>query len=130
MKKLLITGWFASALFLVLHGLQALPANAQSGPATNEEFCADANGDGEVDLSDAVTILTYRFTDESKAPYCVLAEVSIDDLTARIVELDTGLATCQAILAGAETQLSSCQADLLTSEAQVVTASGTLYRSS
>ena len=56
-------------------------------PATDERYCADSNGDGRLDISDAVDILQFLFTGES-VPHCVAAGEGLDgfatqaDLTA------------------------------------------------
>jgi hypothetical protein len=80
----------AAVTFLLLGRIWSdLKATAQQGtgagePATDERFCADANGDGTVNLSDALSILNFLFLG-AKAPYCI-AENS--DLLQRISALE------------------------------------------
>ena len=73
MRKLLVIALLVNAALLAGRFWQELPANAQEdpgGPAVDERFCADSNGDGTIDLSDPITILQYLFTG-GDAPYCI-----------------------------------------------------------
>jgi formylglycine-generating enzyme required for sulfatase activity len=94
-----------NALLLGVRAWQGLPIVEGDGPgppvppglsgllaATDERFCADSNGDGGVDISDAITILNYLFTGQGCAPYCIAGGVSIDGFVTRIAELE-GLLT-------------------------------------
>ena len=46
-------------------------------PATDERFCADANGDGEITIDDPILTLNYLFLGRGE-PYCVEDEISLD----------------------------------------------------
>ena len=69
MKRLLVPVLMVNALLLGVRAWQAFPV-AQGGgaAATDERFCADSNGDGGVDMSDALTILNYLFTGQGGPP--------------------------------------------------------------
>lgn len=54
----------------------------QEGPLRDERFCADANGDGSLNVTDAVTILQYLFVGNT-TPYCVAQETSLSDFATR-----------------------------------------------
>ena len=49
-------------------GLARALDSPQLSPAIDERFCADANGDGTVDISDPVMILNGLFTSFGRAP--------------------------------------------------------------
>jgi hypothetical protein len=65
-----------AALFLIL-GLKGSGGQVEH-PLTDKRFCADANGDGKLDLSDAVTVLNYLFLGQG-APYCVAQDIALTD---------------------------------------------------
>ena len=59
-----------------------------SGPATDERFCADADGDGNLTITDAIVILNFLFRG-SGVPYCVEQGLGIGDVPPRQdVEID------------------------------------------
>jgi len=95
MKKLIVIALFLNAVLLAGRFWQELPANAAM-PATDSRFCADTNGDGKIDLSDAVTVLNHLFTGTA-TPYCIAQGVSLDDFVTRD-ELDAELAALQGLL--------------------------------
>lgn len=43
----------------------------KDGPALDERFCADANGDGKVDISDPIWILEHLFLGGREPPWCI-----------------------------------------------------------
>ena len=47
-------------------------------PLFDSRFCSYANGDGQLDISDAVTILSFLFTG-GEPPYCVAQNLSLDN---------------------------------------------------
>jgi len=85
MRRLLVPVLVLNALLLAVRVLQEIPVVQGGGgsPATDERFCADSNGDGVVDLSDAVTILSYLFTGLGGEPYCVAQGVGLDQFATR-----------------------------------------------
>jgi len=60
----------------------------QAGPALDQRFCADVDGNGVLDLTDAVTILNYLYLGTA-TPYCVAQNVSLEDLIDRVEELES-----------------------------------------
>lgn len=53
--------------------------NAQAGPeqpAADSRFCADSNGDGILNIADAVTVLDYLFNG-TVTPYCIAQSQSL-----------------------------------------------------
>jgi hypothetical protein len=84
---------------------QELPVEAGPGPATDERFCADANGDGSVDISDAVNILNHLFTGSGAPPYCIAQDLSLDDRYAS----RSGLAEAVARISQLEARLDGLQ---------------------
>lgn len=92
MKKLLLVFSFAfagSLLAVLLPGFLSGRA-ADGGPATDQRFCTDPNGDGEVDVSDAVYILKYLFSGDGP-PWCIAQGVPLDDVESRLVDLTARL---------------------------------------
>jgi hypothetical protein len=84
---------------------------APLSPSTDHHFCADANGDGRLDVSDAVRILNFLFVGSS-TPYCVAQDISLDrfasreDLGAlktRVEALESRLATASLAATGSYT---------------------------
>jgi hypothetical protein len=75
MRALLLIALFLNAALLAGRVWQELPASAErgrgAGPATDERYCADATGDGKLDISDAVSILNFLFTGTGDPPYCI-----------------------------------------------------------
>ena len=72
MKRFLAVALILNAMLLAVRTWQELPvAQGATGPATDRRFCADPNGDGIVDLSDAVTILNFLFIGGSPGPCCM-----------------------------------------------------------
>ena len=59
-----------------------LSAQGPQQPLTDSHFCVDANGDGRLDVSDAVTILNFLFVGTS-TPYCVAQGTSLDNFATR-----------------------------------------------
>ena len=96
MKRLLVPVLMVNALLLGVRAWQGFPIVEAGGTAaTDERFCADSNGDGGVDISDAITILDYLFTGQGGPPCCIAAGVSIDGFVTRIAELEASLATSE-----------------------------------
>ena len=60
-----------------------------AGPLLDERFCADSNGDGKVDISDPVTVLSSLFSGDGTRPYCIRDGVNIG---AQLAELEASLA--------------------------------------
>lgn len=62
--------WCVTLLCIVF----VLKINSTAGPspapAIDERFCADTNGDGRLDIADAVTTLEYLFNGTA-TPYCI-----------------------------------------------------------
>ncbi len=90
MRRLLIVALLINTLLLVGLVGREMGVFAQAGaggPATDERFCADANGDGAIDLSDAVTILNHLFTGQGTPPYCIAQEISLASMEDRLVKL-------------------------------------------
>jgi hypothetical protein len=72
MRKLFVTSLSAFAggfVAIVLLGVP-LGVRAVGEPATDERFCADSNGDGEVNITDSLDILNFLFNGTS-TPYCI-----------------------------------------------------------
>jgi len=110
MKRFIVLVLIVNALLLGVRAWQELPV-AQGGvglPATDDRFCADPNGDGVVDMADALTILNFLFTGQGSPPYCITEGTSIDELTAQIVQLDAALVASQATLGDCQSQLDAC----------------------
>jgi len=83
MKKRIV--WVVSlAAILFLAGVLT-KAGQISTPATDQRFCADANGDGQLDISDAMTVLNFLFT-SSSTPYCIAQRQSLPFATRTEVE--------------------------------------------
>jgi len=77
MRKLLAV-LLSVGILLAWSQLQGILVRAQGGPqqpALDARYCADSNGDGELSISDAVTVLNYLFTGEA-TPYCIAQEQS------------------------------------------------------
>jgi hypothetical protein len=80
MKRFLVPVLIVNALLLGVRAWQELPV-AQGGagvPATDDRFCADSNGDGILDMSDAVTVLNFLFNGQGSPPYCIAQGTSLD----------------------------------------------------
>jgi hypothetical protein len=63
---------------------------AKGSPAMNEFFCADANGDGVVNMADPIAILKYLFL-SGEAPYCIAEGCSLTDAFVTREELEEQL---------------------------------------
>ena len=114
MRKLLVFALLLNAALLAGRFWQELPVNAQGGNLVCEQdrtlHSIDSNGDGGIDLSDAVHLLTWLFQGGSEPEMC-LADPA--DLAASQAEL----ATCEA-------QLTACQAGMSPSYPACVGAAG------
>ncbi len=112
MKKLLAVMLSATAGF-ILAVLVMDPRPVASGG--EQEKCAaqngDVNADGKVDVSDAVTVLSFLFLGNPRA---LLPNCDPPELTARIQELEARLASAQVGLAICQGDLATCQGDLQT----------------
>ena len=104
MKKLLVAALCANAILLIFCAWHELPI-AQSGgegggPLMDERFCTDANGDGSLDIADAITILQHLFQPDGEPPYCVTQGINLEDefaaLQARVDTALTALSVAQA----------------------------------
>ena len=69
------------ALVAAVAWIGVVPAIPQG--ATDHRFCADADGDGRVQIGDAITILNYLFAGQGVAPYCIAQERGLDHLASR-----------------------------------------------
>ena len=93
MKRLIVVALFVNAFLLAGRFWQELPANAGGTPLglMDNQFCADADGNGNLDMSDAITILNYLFLGTGQ-PYCLAVASSplerIEALEARVGELE------------------------------------------
>jgi len=85
MRKVLASVLAVNALLLATRVWQELPVaqGGGGGPATDQRFCADSNGDGAVDMSDAITILSYLFTGLGGPPYCIAEGVGLDQFATK-----------------------------------------------
>ena len=85
MRKVLVIVLAVNALLLAVRAWQELPVaqGGAGGPATDQRFCADSNGDGTVDMSDAITILSYLFTGLGEPPYCIAQGVGLDQFATK-----------------------------------------------
>ena len=96
MRKLLILALCVNAVLLAWRCWQELPI-AQgvkgTGPLLDDRYCADSNGDGSVDVSDAVTVLNYLFGDVAPPPYCIAQSISLED---QLAELESRIASVEA----------------------------------
>ena len=83
MRKFLALLLIANFSLLGLHFFHDAPWAKASpptpGPALDSSFCADANGDGTIDIGDPVTILTYLFSG-GPAPYCLADGADLEEV--------------------------------------------------
>ncbi len=84
LKKLLALNLSAFAGAFVAIFVLGLPIGVGAGgaPATDKRFCADSNGDGSLDVADAVNVLNFLFTGSS-TPYCIAQDASLDKFATR-----------------------------------------------
>jgi len=92
MSKRFVLILAAVAFFLVLISLK--PSGGRADPLTDERFCVDTNGDGKLDLTDAVTILNYLYTGTA-TPYCIAQNASLDDIYDRLNQLEGAVMTLE-----------------------------------
>jgi hypothetical protein len=77
--------------------VSALPPAEFPDAATDQTFCADANGDGTVDQTDAIEILRFFFLGTTE-PYCFAQGVSLDSFATldNLQELATRVSSLEA----------------------------------
>ena len=85
MKKLLLSVLLVSVAFLGGRFSEEWPIARGGGkpggggtPLLDDRFYADTNGDGVLDLSDAVRLLSFLFSG-GVAPYCVAQGVNLEE---------------------------------------------------
>lgn len=110
MKRVVYVALAAGVIGLVWLGNAGRSGGqGQAPPLTDHRFCADANGDGAIDISDPVTILTYLFTGGAP-PYCIAQNLSLEDLFVK--EGQSGSINTEMLVDGAVTavkiDLGSC----------------------
>ncbi|MBN1443133.1 MAG: hypothetical protein JXA90_10500 [Planctomycetes bacterium] len=115
MRRMLLAAGAAGVLFLLMGIAQRLDAEADE-PGQGAVLNGDANCDGEIDISDAVTILLHLFRG-GPAP-CPLAEVS--DLAAEVESLQGELASANAALADAQAEIQRLETELGDAQASLV----------
>jgi hypothetical protein len=100
MKRDLV--WFLAVVAVVLLGNLGRSGGEQQPqePLTDERFCADANGDGVVNIADPVTILSFLFSGTA-TPYCVAEGVSLDELSAQLEALASRIDALETLTHGA-----------------------------
>ena len=100
MKRLIFLALVVNAALLAGRVWQELPAGAQGAatPALDERFCGDANGDGKIDVSDAINIVNFLFTGLGESPYCIAQGLSLDELY--VNEGQPGSVTSEMIVDG------------------------------
>jgi hypothetical protein len=101
--------WASALILAVVLGSWSQGRGVQPGlPLTDERFCSDSNGDGRLDVSDAVTVLQYLFQGTS-TPYCVAQEVGLEEfanssallaLTERVATLEAASRKAASIASG------------------------------
>ena len=77
--------WAATVIFVFVMGGGVGHSGGQEEPASpllDERFCADASGDGKLDITDAVTILQYLFQGTT-TPYCIAEGSALADFATR-----------------------------------------------
>jgi hypothetical protein len=97
----LVVGFVAGILFRV-EPTGAVAQGQGEGEAAGhagDEFCLDANGDGQVDLSDPVFILGFLFRGNPASVDCSTPPHEAPHLRERIACLEADLAQCQTELA-------------------------------
>jgi hypothetical protein len=98
MKKYFYLLWTVVLAGLLLFGPWNRTSGLQrGGPALDERFCADVNGDGTVNISDAVHLLNNLFKG-GKGPWCYSQEPSLPErvqsLEAQVEELKGQMGKC------------------------------------
>ncbi len=108
MKKCLVVSLSAFAGSFLALAIIGIPLHVRAGGGATPSENGDVNGDGMIDVSDAVYTLLYLF----KGGPAPVACADSPELVARIAELEVDLTTAQNALVESQTSLVACQQDL------------------
>lgn len=93
---LVLAASMGSLLTILMLGLPITVSAGAGGPLTDNRFCTDADGNGRLDIGDAVNILNYLFNGTA-TPHCIAQDVSLDRFATRddLEALQARLATVE-----------------------------------
>ena len=104
----------ACVLFVFVFVEGSLLAESGIGPLMDERFCADANGDGQIDISDPVRTLNSLFGGGA-GPYCIVEGLNIGAQLAELESTNSLLTQSNADLSAHMTELETNNASLIAS---------------